>query len=78
MNYKHIKGNQVEEIDRGFIKVKKLLSEHDISNLSVSVVKIDGVNKKIINTKSDAVYYMIEGNGFLTLMGKKLKWVKET
>lgn len=59
-------------MDRGFIKVKKLLNEDDISNLSVSVVKIDGVNKKIINTKSDAAYFIIEGNGFFNIDGEEI------
>lgn len=73
MNYKHIKSNRIEEIDRGFIKVKRLLSEDNIDNISVSVVKIDGVNKKIINTKSDAVYFVIEGNGFFNIDGEEIE-----
>lgn len=72
MKYKLIKGNQIEEIDRGFIKVKKLLNEDDIINLSVSIVKIDGINKRIINPKSDAVYFVIEGNGFFNIDGEEI------
>ena len=55
------------------MKMRKVGKSGDISNLSVSVVKIDGVNKKIINTKSDAVYYMIEGNGFFNIDGEEIE-----
>lgn len=72
MTFKLIKSNHVEEINRGFIKVKKLLNEDDISNLSVSIVKIDGVNKKIVNTKSDSVYFVLEGSGFFNIDGKEV------
>jgi len=73
MKYRVIKNSQVEEIDRGFIKVRQLLNQDDINNVSVAIIKINGTNKRIINTKSDAVYYVIEGNGFFDINDEEVK-----
>lgn len=73
MNYKLIKGAQIEELDRGFIKVKQLLSQDNIKNMSVSIIKIDGTNKKIINHKSDSVYFVLKGKGVFNINGEEIK-----
>jgi|GEM_PF-1137345 len=73
MKYKIIKSSEVEELDKGFIKVKQLLSDDEIPELSVSIVVIDGKNKNIINTKSDAVYFVIEGEGFFNIDGEEVE-----
>ncbi len=72
MKYKLIKSSQVKEFDKGFIKVKQLLSDESVKNLSVSIVEINGTNKKVINPKSDAAYFVIEGKGSFNIDGEEL------
>lgn len=72
MKYKVIKSSEIEEKDFGYIKVKQLLNQEDIDNISVSIVKIDGKNKKIINESSDAVYYVLEGSGAFNIDGDEV------
>ena len=72
MKYKVIKSSEVEEKDFGYIKVKQLLNQEDIDNVSVSIVKIDGKNKKIINKSSDAFYYVLDGSGSFNIDGEEI------
>lgn len=62
---KHIivKSSQISEKDFGFIKVKQLLNQEDIPNISFALIEIDGKNKKVINRSSDALYFVLEGTG---------------
>lgn len=76
MKYKVIKSSQVKEDDFGFIKVKQLLNQEDVPNMSLAVVKIDGINKKIINHSSDALYYVLEGNGTFNVNDEEMNLEK--
>ena len=70
MKYKIVKSFDNQEQDFGFIKVKQLLNQSDIENLSVSIVKVSGTNKKVVNNRGDAVYYILEGNGMFNIEGE--------
>ena len=72
MNYKVIKASQINEEDSGVIKVKQLLNHKEITNISIAKVKINGVNKKIINRSSDALYYVLEGKGCFTVSDEEV------
>ncbi len=71
MKYKIIRTSETKTENRGFIKVTQILSSDEIDNLSVSIVEISGKNKKIINKRGDAAYYVIAGSGFFTIDGNK-------
>ncbi len=72
MKYKVIKSKEIAEQDFGYIKVKQLLNQKDVDNVSAALVKINGTNKKVINKRSDALYYVIEGNGSFNIDGEEL------
>ena len=61
MNYIIKKSQDITTQDFGYIKVKQLLNQEDIDNLSVAIVEINGKNKKIINKRGDAIYYVLKG-----------------
>ena len=63
MKYKVIKSSKVEEKDFGHIKVRQLLNQENLDNVSVAIVKISGTNKKVVNKRSDTLYYVLEGKG---------------
>ncbi len=73
MKYKVIKSSEVEEKDFGYIRVKQLLNQKDVDNISVSIVKIDGKNKKVINTTSEAIYYVLDGKGIFNIGGDEVE-----
>jgi len=70
MKYKVIKSSKIAEQDFGHIKVKQLLNQDGIDNISVAIVKIDGINKKVVNKRSDALYYVLKGNGSFNINGE--------
>jgi len=72
MKYKVIKSSEIEEQDFGHIKVKQLLNQNNIDNVSVAIVKVNGTNKKVINKRSDALYYVLKGKGEFNIDGEKI------
>ncbi len=73
MKYKVVRSKEVAEQDFGYIKVKQLLNQKDVDNVSVSLVTINGTNKRIINKRGDALYYVIEGSGSFNIEGEELQ-----
>lgn len=71
MNYIIKKSQDITTQDYSYIKVKQLLNQEDIDNLSVAIVEINGKNKKIINKRGDAIYYVLKGSGFFDINGQK-------
>lgn len=71
MKHKVIKSSQIKETNFGFIKVKQLLNQATVPNMSLAIVKINGVNKKIVNRSSDALYYVLEGSGTFNISGEE-------
>lgn len=53
------------------IKVKELLDAQNSQNISVALVKLDGINKKNKNKKSDMFYFILEGRGIFNVEGKE-------
>lgn len=47
----------------GVLTVSNLLNEPETQNMSIAYIKLDGVNKKIIDTVSDACYFILDGEG---------------
>jgi mannose-6-phosphate isomerase-like protein (cupin superfamily) len=72
MKYKVIKSSEKTEQDFGYIKVKQLLNQENIENVSVAIIKIDGTNKKVINKRGDALYYVLDGKGEFEIDGDKV------
>lgn len=71
MNYIIKKSQDITTQDYSYIKVKQLLNQEDIDNLSVAIVEINGKNKKIINKRGDAIYYVLNGLGIFEINGQK-------
>ena len=72
MKYKVIKSKDITEQDFGYIKVKQLLNQKDVDNVSAAIIKINGTNKKVVNKRGDALYYVIEGSGSFNIDGEEL------
>lgn len=63
MKYKHIISNEINEQNFGSVRVKDLLADDQYDKLSVAEVKIVGEQKTGLDTESDSVYYILEGEG---------------
>ncbi len=61
-----IKTQQIAEEDFGAIKVKNLFNKAEFEQMSVAMIRVQGVNRKHINRKSDEFYYVLEGSGTFT------------
>lgn len=72
MKYKLVRSSEVKDDDLGFIKIKTLLNSEDVPNMSAAIVRIDGVNKKAVNTVSDTLYYVLQGEGVFTIEGEEM------
>ena len=58
-----IESNQTAEMPFGVIRVKELLNRGSSSQMSVSLVELDGDNQFGRNTRSDAAYFVMVGGG---------------
>ncbi len=58
-----IKTQQISEEDFGAIKVKNLFNKPEFEQMSVAMIRVQGVNRRHINRKSDEFYYVLEGTG---------------
>ncbi|OGK32603.1 hypothetical protein A3I50_02970 [Candidatus Roizmanbacteria bacterium RIFCSPLOWO2_02_FULL_37_9] len=65
-----INPSKIKSFVRDVIKVQQLLNEEDAKNMSVSIVKLNGVNKKNKNKVSDVCYFVIDGKGKFNIDGK--------
>lgn len=72
MKYKVIRAKEIKEQDFGYIKVKQLLNQKDVDNVSAALIKINGTNKKVVNKRGDALYYIIEGKGSFNIDGEEI------
>lgn len=57
----------VEPVNFGVIRVKEILNGKSSFQMSVSLIELDGDNELGRNTKSDAVYFVLEGSGSFTI-----------
>ncbi|MBU0635809.1 cupin domain-containing protein [Candidatus Micrarchaeota archaeon] len=48
-------------------------SKNDFANASAAYVEIDGAHGSVKSTKSDLVYFVLEGSGEFILDGKNIK-----
>lgn len=62
-----IKTQEIAEEDFGAIKVKNLFNKQNIEQMSVAMIRVQGVNRRHINRKSDEFYYVLEGSGTFTV-----------
>lgn len=62
-----IKTRDISEQDFGAIKVKDIFSNPNIEGASVAVIRVQGVNRKSKNKKSDLFYFVLEGMGTFTV-----------
>ena len=62
-----IKAKDVIEEDFGAIKVKNIFHPHNLETFSVAIVRIEGINRRHKNDKSDAFFYVLEGKGTYTI-----------
>jgi mannose-6-phosphate isomerase-like protein (cupin superfamily) len=58
-----IKTQEISEEDFGAIKVKNLFNKPNVEQMSVAMIRVQGVNRKHINRKSDEFYYVLGGSG---------------
>ncbi|OGK11306.1 hypothetical protein A2954_01965 [Candidatus Roizmanbacteria bacterium RIFCSPLOWO2_01_FULL_37_12] len=65
-----INPEQVKSFSRDPIEVFQLLNNVNTENISVSVIKLNGVNKKNRNRVSDVCYFVLEGEGKFNIDGK--------
>lgn len=62
-----IKTQEIAEEDFGAIKVKNLFNKENIEQMSAAMIRVQGVNRRHINRKSDEFYYVLEGSGTFTV-----------
>ena len=61
---------KIKPFVRDVLEVWQLLNQVDTKNLSVSIIKLNGVNKKNRNKASDVCYFVLEGEGKFNINGK--------
>lgn len=62
-----IKTQEISEEDFGAIKVKNIFNKPEFEQMSVAMIRVQGINRKHINRKSDEFYYVLEGSGTFTM-----------
>jgi len=62
-----IRTQQISEEDFGAIKVKNLFNKPEFEQMSVAMIRVQGVNRRHVNRKSDEFYYVLEGSGTFTV-----------
>lgn len=65
------RSENAEIIDKGAIKVRNLLTKMTSSeDVSVSLIDLDGTNKKTLNKTHQAFYFVLEGEGVFNIDGE--------
>lgn len=58
-----VKTKDVVETSFGAVKVKNLFSDRDLKTISAAIVKVEGVNRRHRNSKSDEFHFVLSGTG---------------
>ncbi len=64
---KVVKLSEVKEEDFGAIKVRNIFHPRNLETISVAVIRVEGVNRRHRNEKSDSCFYVISGKGSYTI-----------
>ncbi|OGD86478.1 hypothetical protein A2164_03675 [Candidatus Curtissbacteria bacterium RBG_13_35_7] len=62
-----VKTKHLIEESLGAVSVKNLFSDHDYKQISVAILKVQGVNRMHVNTKSDEFHFVLNGDGSYTV-----------
>lgn len=62
-----IKTKQLSEETFGAVSVKNLFKDKDFKQISVAILRVEGVNRRHVNEKSDEFHYVLAGTGFYTV-----------
>jgi len=71
MDFKHIKGNDIEKQDFGSVAVRNLFSENNYEKLSVAEVELKGDTGFELNEESDILDYVSSGQGEFIVNGER-------
>ena len=64
---KVVKLSEVKEEDFGAIKVRNIFHPQNLETVSVAIIRIEGINRRHKNDKSDSFFYVIGGTGSYTI-----------
>ena len=59
------------EYTKGPLNIRNVIAKEDKTRMSVSIIEINGENTKTNNSRSDTIYYILEGNGVFEIDGEK-------
>jgi len=76
MKFKLIQGKKLKENNYGDTRVTDIVNEKEIKFSVAKVRKIGNDIKLGYDTKSDVAYYVLEGEGYAVVYGKKIKLKK--
>lgn len=65
-----VKTREIGEESFGAVKVKNLFVDRDLKSVSVAMIRVDGVNRRHRNLKSDEFHFVLEGTGSYTVDGQ--------
>jgi mannose-6-phosphate isomerase-like protein (cupin superfamily) len=66
-----VKTGEIGEESFGAVKVRNLFSDKQMNLLSVAKIRVEGVNRKHKNLKSDEFHYVLDGKGDYEVNGKR-------
>lgn len=70
-NYFVGKSADIKAETHGVISVRDLLTELMSEDVSVAVVELNGVNRKVVNKVSRVFYFVLEGEGVFNIEGNE-------
>lgn len=74
LHAKVISGKKLEAQDLGILSVTEILSSEESSQMSITLIELNGTNNMVRNRVCDANYYILEGLGKFDLeMGGEMQ-----
>lgn len=51
------------DFKNGVLNIRRMIAKEDKGKMSLSIIEINGENTNVLNTLSDSIYYITEGEG---------------
>jgi len=58
-----VKTKDIDEESFGAVKIKNLFSDRDLLTISAAMIRVEGVNRRHRNNKSDEFHFVLSGTG---------------
>ena len=71
MKYQIFKSDHAKTKDFGNLQVNNLFNSPEFEYVSIVKIFVEGKNQKVMDTKSNKFYYVIEGDGYFTIENEK-------